>query len=656
MKLSIEEIKETSIENLLKKMMPTIKKLYNEYADTYNEEQFIETIKKIITKQKNSTKNQNIDLESIIKKELSKKPDQEQEIEIQINEFINRKIITPKDYKQALKELKKINEYINKSQFKLTQKTYIQIVTSNSKLNNMLQTIVEKITSKENKLTLDILINDDITMSLIETYCMLNDISIDYTESELDNTPTTFNSDIISSYLIEIKEYKLLSQEEEIKLFEALHKGDKTARKKLINHNLRLVTSIARRYKNQGLEYMDLIGEGNIGLMTAINKYDETKGYKFSTYAVWWIRQSIVQFIRNKSRNIRIPSNMYTKFNKYQTEKIKLTQELGHEPSITEISKKLDIPIQKIYELEQIYTDTVSIDQKIGDEQDTDLISMIADEKETTEETVIQQIEGEEIRSYLDCLKETEKEIIILRYGIGTDNPMTLEQIAKIKNLTRERIRQIEAKALVKLKRYINKLKEEDNNKTNPRSKMGILRILNSYGTEDEIMQTIDQHLNDYQKQLMEKREGNDLTHPEIKNLIATENRYFFNIIIPKLIRELNKQNSFINQEKNYSYNQIIKNIMQDTENIKNPIVDEIIESLDSKKTAIILLALTYGQQNNSLKYIANCLDIYEQEVINTLNEFLEKYTKKIKQFNIEKDATTAIIQNKIEKTTRQKV
>ena len=254
-------------------------------------------------------------------------------------------------------------------------------------------------------------------------------------------------------YLKEIGKIPLLSADEEMKYSIAAAAGDEDAKRILAESNLRLVVSIAKRYVGRGLLFLDLIQEGNIGLMKAVEKFDYDKGFKFSTYATWWIRQAITRALADQARTIRVPVHMVETINKMARVQRQLTLELNREPSEEEIAKKMGIGVDKVREVMKISQDPVSLETPIGEEDDSHLGDFIKDERSMSpEEYATNEILKEEIKSVLLTLQEREQEVLELRFGLVDGTSHTLEEVGKKFNVTRERIRQIEAKALRKLR------------------------------------------------------------------------------------------------------------------------------------------------------------------------------------------------------------
>ncbi len=260
-------------------------------------------------------------------------------------------------------------------------------------------------------------------------------------------------NDPVRMYLKEIGRINLLTSDEEFEYAKRAVDGDEEAKKALAESNLRLVVSIAKRYVGRGMLFLDLIQEGNIGLMKAVDKFDPTKGYKFSTYATWWIRQAITRAIADQARTIRVPVHMVETINKLARIQRQLTQELNREPTDEEIAKKLGITIEKVREVYKISQDPVSLETPIGEEDDSHLGDFIKDERTMgPEEFTTQEMLKEELDGVLLTLTEREEKVLRLRFGLDDGQCRTLEEVGQIFGVTRERIRQIEAKALRKLR------------------------------------------------------------------------------------------------------------------------------------------------------------------------------------------------------------
>ncbi len=306
----------------------------------------------------------------------------------------------------------------------------------------------------------DILNAQDLTLDIdepesddLEREEELSDEELAITAENVDS----FADDSVRLYLREIGKIPLLSPEEEAELAKRIVKGDKKAKDKMVESNMRLVVSIAKRYGGRGLDFLDLIQEGNTGLLRAVEKFDPDKGFKFSTYATWWVRQAITRAIADQARTIRIPVHMVETINKVLRTTRKLTAELNREPTNEEIAKALDMEVDKVDYVMRIKQDIASLDASIGregDDEDSVLGDFVEDEeRDSPEDSAANQILKEQLSEIISTLTDREQKIIRLRFGIGGGRPHTLEEVGAEFDVTRERIRQIEAKALSKLRK-----------------------------------------------------------------------------------------------------------------------------------------------------------------------------------------------------------
>ena len=309
--------------------------------------------------------------------------------------------------------------------------------------------------------------NIDIDIAGEDALPMLDDVELpelaeieaveEVTEEEILETEAAVDNftidDPVRMYLKEIGKVPLLTAEEEIELAIRMNEGDEEAKRRMAEANLRLVVSIAKRYVGRGMLFLDLIQEGNLGLIKAVEKFDYTKGYKFSTYATWWIRQAITRAIADQARTIRIPVHMVETINKVIRVSRQLLQELGHDPSAEEIAEEMGMPVEKVRDILKIAQEPVSLETPIGEEEDSHLGDFIPDEDASEpSEAASFSLLKEQLMEVLDTLTPREKKVLELRFGIVDGRTRTLEEVGKEFNVTRERIRQIEAKALRKLR------------------------------------------------------------------------------------------------------------------------------------------------------------------------------------------------------------
>lgn len=272
-------------------------------------------------------------------------------------------------------------------------------------------------------------------------------------ESENSFTERGNAEDPVRMYLKEIGRIPLLSSEEEIELAKRMEEGDEEAKKKLSEANLRLTVSIAKRYSGRGMQFLDLIQEGNLGLIKAVEKFDYRKGYKFSTYATWWIRQSITRAIADQARTIRIPVHMVETMNRVNRTSRRLLQEYGREPTPEEIAEAMNLPVERVLEISKISQEPVSLETPIGEEEDSHLGDFIQDDNvPVPAEAAAATLLKEQLSEVLNTLTEREQKVLRLRFGMNDGRARTLEEVGKEFDVTRERIRQIEAKALRKLR------------------------------------------------------------------------------------------------------------------------------------------------------------------------------------------------------------
>lgn len=311
---------------------------------------------------------------------------------------------------------------------------------------------IEVIENKTDKVDIDFA-QDDLDLDDLDESIVKDDTSMEIEEIDLSLPKGISIDDPVRMYLKEIGKIPLLKPHEEVELARRMHEGDELAKQRLVEANLRLVVSIAKRYVGRGMLFLDLIQEGNLGLIKAVEKFDYVKGFKFSTYATWWIRQAITRAIADQARTIRIPVHMVETINKLIRVSRQLLQELGRDPKPEEIAKEMDMTEDKVREIMKIAQDPVSLETPIGEEEDSHLGDFIPDDDAPAPaEAAAYSLLKEQIEDVLGSLNEREQKVLKLRFGLEDGRARTLEEVGKEFDVTRERIRQIEAKALRKLR------------------------------------------------------------------------------------------------------------------------------------------------------------------------------------------------------------
>ena len=301
--------------------------------------------------------------------------------------------------------------------------------------------------------TSNIKIIDDLGDAALEELTFETDVKTAGDSGAAGDSKNAAMDDPVKVYLKEIGHVQLLSAEEEIELAMKIANNDEAAKSRLAEANLRLVVSIAKRYVGRGMQFLDLIQEGNLGLIKAVDKFDHTNGFKFSTYATWWIRQAITRAIADQARTIRIPVHMVETINKVKKTNSQLLHKIGRDPSAEEIAQELDMPVDKVREILRVAQEPVSLETPIGEEEDSHLGDFIPDDDALAPADAASNILlKESLDEVLNTLTPREKKVIVLRFGLADSHPRTLEEVGKEFNVTRERIRQIEAKALRKLR------------------------------------------------------------------------------------------------------------------------------------------------------------------------------------------------------------
>ena len=384
---------------------------------------------------------------------MSKKNEEiknEEEKEVKIGETETKKTKTKKTEKEENSDKEKIKKIADEVKENGNNITYGELA---KKLNSIDPENIDDVFDEFEKDGVDIISDDFDEEPDIDDLKEVEDLKLD----EITDTDTNLEGisvdDPVRMYLREIGKIPLLTFDEELDLAKRILKGDEEAKQKLAESNLRLVVSIAKKYVGRGMLFLDLIQEGNMGLIKAVEKFDYTKGFKFSTYATWWIRQAITRAIADQARTIRIPVHMVETINKLIRTSRNLLQQLGREPTQEEIAKEMEIPVEKVAEIQKIAQDPVSLETPIGEEEDSHLGDFIKDEDSPApHDAASYTMLKEQLEEVMSTLTPREAKVLKLRFGLEDGKSRTLEEVGKEFNVTRERIRQIEAKALRKLR------------------------------------------------------------------------------------------------------------------------------------------------------------------------------------------------------------
>ncbi len=642
-----------------------------------------------------------IDIESMIKncskRYIADMLEEEKKFPKIVNNFIKKNIKPQNKYQDNIISFEKIVNFFHDFDCFPPPNLLIELIDKNDTLNKILQDVVENNLEILQKYDIDSKFSDDISKNFIELYCLKNNIEIkkdndiqeeDYTEFITDITNTVYTDDSVKMYLQEIHK-PILTKEQEKSLALRIRNGDEKAKELFIERNLRLVIKVARKYTGHGISFLDLIQEGNLGLIKAVDKFDVTKGYKFSTYATCWIRQSIQRSLGDKSRNIRLPVHLYEKVKKYELLKKKLSLKFNREPTFEELSKKMRVSIDTIYKYERLEHDTISLNMIVGDE-DSELEDFISLSTESIDNQFIEENLKDVIENLLKNSNLTTKEIDILklRFGIGTNDPKTLEETGKIYGVSRERIRQIQEKALKKIRRSYNvkelaiymdnpkeakknidryrlkyqqqslqkiklkdrkesELKMEMQEKTKRKSKDNLYEYFSDY-SKPEVSKVISR-LDEDELELLHKRYGDNLLEPVKNDIDADEKKVIISNIIPRIQKMLEgkkvrrrknnqKPQSTIVEEKTEETVQPQNSLnKEDYKQIlgifHNPEFLEMTKKKPLDECLIMSLKLGYFQEKCfSTDAIADFLDVDKEYVINVTKQGLTSYKEKLNQ------------------------
>lgn len=585
MDLTLKKIRTMSSEQILESLLFIIDAIYNKFAfANLSKQDYYNMVIKEIENTKssfNSDKNYVDYLKKIIESKMiemikTKLLDHNESIRI-LNNYIQITVKKTDDYNVIMKQMRTFASFLEKYNYIPTPEVLIELINKNENLNDLIEIIFLKNKDLIVSGNIEKFTNNNTLILLLEAYCLINNIEIKQSEENNiyydDDLKLT---DSIKIYLREIGEYPLLSIEQQRDLALKILDGDNKARELFINSNLRLVVNVAKRYIGNGLTFLDLIQEGNLGLITAVDKYDVKKGFNFSTYAIWWIRQAITKAIEYKGRTIRIAAHVYEKVQLYKKVFRNLELKLNREPTINEIADEMELSVSEVSDLQQLQIDVVSINAIIEDEKRTELEDFIVSTDESPEDIATKENMKQDVNNLLiSCnLKPRERDILILRYGLDGKEPMTLVEIGKIYNLTRERVRQIESNALKKIRKsnFVKRLvdytesptksllniemyrqiyKEDGNSNRAFLRRFGdkiedyevvgklpsIYQLFGGYSKEQiDVMLT---KLTEEERKLITLRYGDDLEKPKATKLSKEESRKYYGVLVPKMKRLL---------------------------------------------------------------------------------------------------------------------
>ena len=583
-----------------------------------------------------------------------------------INNYVNKYFIDVTNYKDAISAVNRLLSFFKSFNYILTPDIVSEMIEKNEIFSWVIKLIVDRY--KDIILSGNIEeIFDNIHMTMIvEIYCMINNIQINKLDVASDKYNDTYIADSERAYLKEIGKIPLLSAQEEKDLAKKVAQGDVDAKNLFIKSNLRLAAKIARGYINRGLPYLDLVQEGNIGLIKAVEKFDAEKGYRFSTYATWWIRQAILKAIVEKTGDIKVPVHMREKVRKCQRTVNILTENLNRPPTISEIADAVGLPVSEIEEIIKALPEVISLNAKIDETGDSEIGDFISVDSDSIENITANGMLGNDLMNLLlNCgLSERELVILILRSGYYTDVPVPLESVGKMLNITRERVNQLQKRAYRKIRsfrevenlvvytQYPNKslknleeLRIEDdilvsgdfNLKDKKKNVERILRLQSIYelfrGYSKEDIDKVILELTENERELVLLRYGKDLESTDITNLTTEQIITFYTIIIPKIRVLLEKLNS---KCQNSEQSELEENDVKTSALLANEKKDSISSLEDYQNILKSLKANILSQRLNelsvegavivALEAVAELLNIDEDEVINATKRVLMGY------------------------------
>ena len=645
--LSLEKIQHMNSDELFECLLPEILEIFKRFGYIeMSEEDYYKLVKAEIVDSK-STYNGKIPypkfierrLELVLSEKVEKMLSNSKTVYKILDNYIKQEFTKFSTYKDIMNHFNKLDIFLEDYNFMPNLDLLIEIIDKNADFSEMIEAVLKRYYSQVVSGNASAIFNSSSLVFALEAYCTFKDIEIKEKEFHLDEYEISDHRvyDSVKMYLNEIRGIPLLSADDEKRLAIRVSKGDNSARELFIESNLRLVVSIALKYCNRGLPFLDLIQEGNIGLMKAVDKFDFTKGYKFSSYATWWIRQAIGRALADKGNNIRLPVHFYEKMNKYRKVEGNLETKLNRKPTVEEVALEMEISIEDATRMFQYQGGVSSLNATIGDDGDTELKDFIPSDAELPEElAIVSFMNGDVRRVFEECkLNAQEVEVLMLRYGFISPEPMKLLEIGEKIGVSKERVRQIQNKALRKIRgsKYVKVLASY---MSYPEKILGGVDIRS-------IKDTVGDQQNSYSKYMSKGKVTKPTTAindtPKCKPQEILQPATVIDDKPKKEFREAKerlKQVAAI-EDNAEGESKSDGTIVVDDNNLdilKLPIFSQTINELSAKKFVIVSLKLGYvdGKRFSS-EEIAQFLGIEKEEVLETTKTVLHLYKEKANCF-----------------------